>query len=878
MPRVASRKGRLRTADVETDETVHFRDLMLSEPVMRGLLDSGFERPSPIQLQGIPVGLVGTDLIAQAKSGTGKTCVFAVVVLESLCPERSVPQAVVLAPTREIAVQIGQVLSAIGSHCTGLALEVLIGGMAIQKDRERLRCCNVVVGTPGRLCALLGEGSLPGEAVRMLVLDEADKLMDDIFLPDLEYVVGALPQRKQILALSATYTDGQRELLTRWMRDPTTVLLDADSVSLRGVAQQYQVVAPLGHATGQYALFEGKATALLQLLGVVAFHQCLVFLNTRARAYDLVATLNHHGYPAAFISGDLPQQQRNAAMANMRSLRLRVLVSTDLTSRGVDVERVNLVINLDLPRCAETYIHRVGRTGRFGTRGLAIALVGSDELPVLSGMVKSLNSSIEPIGSQVKQVTCASVDIDVNVDSASASDNVIDDEPQQRGTDAAESSDRGIRVSTEASGRGANDTRGMSAQTGTVEDEAAAAQLARLKQLRKQAAAKESDALELRRHQKAAGGSRVEDRAGRQWSKSRDFKACGLRVSFSDGSTITEGDATELPKLFRKFGEIRSTQFRVGKMHGWVDFVDTSIAMAARIRDAVNGIVAADAQLEAASGSSSSGNDSVSRQLVVQPWANGSAASITEGSARQDHSNPDGSSEQQSRPANSTMQPRDALATDGKNDGANGLPSPGSIVWAKYTVDSLWYRAKVTELIRVGGGGQSESSNDEDFEDGDGPGATVAHDSLRVAVTYLGYGNFEVLPLSSVWPCVPEPEPEPDYPSATWMRDLSSQKHPSTHAEATSYKSTPQPSNQRNAKGSVGEANVCYGHPWYVDHLMSAFLHVARPVSRTAAMPIAPFPFPRSAFEIGSPQDHRQWQWRWRWPSPPPSHQRKDGE
>jgi len=171
MPRVASHKGRQRTADVTTAETVHFRDLMLSEPVLCGLLDSGFERPSPIQLQAIPVGLFGTDLIAQAKSGTGKTCVFAVAVLERVHAARPVPQAVVLAPTREIAVQIGEVIRAIGSHCDGLALEVLIGGVGIHRDRERLRCCNVVVGTPGRVCALLAEGSLPGDAVRMLVLD-----------------------------------------------------------------------------------------------------------------------------------------------------------------------------------------------------------------------------------------------------------------------------------------------------------------------------------------------------------------------------------------------------------------------------------------------------------------------------------------------------------------------------------------------------------------------------------------------------------------------------------------------------------------------------------------------------------------------------------
>ena len=893
MPRVASRQGRLRTADVATDETVLFRDLMLSEPVLRGLLESGFERPSPIQLQAIPVGLFGTDLIAQAKSGTGKTCVFAVVVLESVRAERPVPQAVVLAPTREIAVQIGHVFSAIGSHCAGLALEVLIGGMAIQRDRERVRCCNVVVGTPGRVCALLAEGSLSGEAIRMLVLDEADKLMDDIFLPDLGYIVGALPQRKQILALSATYTSEQRDLLTGWMRDPTMVLLDADSVSLRGVAQRYKVVAPLGQATGQYALFEGKATALLQLLGMTAFHQCLVFLNGRARAHDLVATLNHHGYPAAFIGGDLPQQQRNAAMASMRSLRLRVLVSTDLTSRGVDVERVNLVINLDLPRCAETYIHRVGRTGRFGTHGLAIALVGNNELSVLLDMVRSLNSSIEPIGS-LEQVTPADTAVSIDADSVSGNGKDIDGQ-QQRSTRAVGLTGIGIHGSTELGGSsvslvgdagvgaGTDADADASARCGglwpaqvpTLEDDAAAAQLARLKHLRQQAATKESDALGLRRHQKAASRSLVDGaRARRQRSKSGEFNACGLRVSFSDGSAITEADATGLPDLFRKFGKIHSTQFLVGKKHGWVDFADASIETAARVRDAVNGNVhPADTQLRVASASS---NDI--RQLVVQPWANGSELSVTDGFIHADQSELDTASAEQTRSKTPTVQRSRTVTADSKKLGGNGLPSPGSIVWAKYTVDGLWYKAEVNELIQVGGG-VCRFSHDDDSEGETEPDSDS--DGLRVAVTYLGYDNFEVLPVSNIWHGAPEldPSPEPKLEAAVGTRTA----HASSVHENMSER-PPHSVHQTVAPdGTTGLGSVCYGHPWYIDHLMLvAAQHTAQACPRAATVPIAPFPIapfpiPRSDFDHGTPPDQRQWQWRWRWPPPPASHWRATG-
>ena len=878
MPRVASRQGRLRTADVATDETVLFRDLMLSEPVLRGLLESGFERPSPIQLQAIPLGLVGTDLIAQAKSGTGKTCVFAVVVLESVQPERPVPQAVVLAPTREIAVQIGHVFSAIGSHCTGLALEVLIGGMAIQRDRERVRCCNVVVGTPGRVRALLAEGSLPGEAVRMLVLDEADKLMDDIFLPDLGYIVGALPQRKQILALSATYTAEQRDLLTGWMRDPTMVLLDADSVSLRGVAQRFMVVAPLGQATGQYALFEGKATALLQLLGRTAFHQCLVFLNGRARAHDLVETLNHHGYPAAFIGGDLPQQQRNAVMASMRSLRLRVLVSTDLTSRGVDVERVNLVINLDLPRCPETYIHRVGRTGRFGTHGLAIALVGSQELSVLLDMVRSLNSSIEPIESQL-ELTPADTAVSIHSDSVSGYGKDIDGQ-QQRSTHAVGFTHIGIHADTELGGSSVSFVGDVGVGVGTdadadasarcggllpaqvpsVEDDAAAAQLARLKHVREQAATKESDALELRRHQNAAGRSLVDGtRARRQRSKREEVNACGLRVSFVDGSAITEADATGLPDLFSKFGKIHSTQFLVGKKHGWVDFADASFGMAARVRDAVNGTVhPADTQLTVASGSSNG-----IRQLVVQPWANGSEICVTEGSIHDDQSGLSAASAQQTRSTIPTVQRPRALTTRSKNLGGNVLLSPGSIVWAKYTVDGLWYKAEVNELIRVKGG-ECRSLRDEDAE-----GETESDsdsDGLRVAVTYLGYNNFEVLPVSSIWQGAPELDSEPKLEAAAGTQTAYASSVGENMCEPPLHSV-----HQAVAQdGTTGLDSVCYGHPWYIDHLMLAVAqHTAQACRRASTVPIAPFPFDHGSAPY---QRHRH-----RWPAPPVSQWRTTG-
>jgi superfamily II DNA/RNA helicase len=393
MVRVASRPGRARTSDVapllEEDANITFRELMLSEAVLRGLLEAGFDRPSPIQLMAIPVGKFGTDLVAQAKSGTGKTCVFSVIVLEGLNLARRVPQALIVAPTREIAVQICSVVNAIGEFCEGLRVGSFIGGLDIVRDRKRLQHCHVIVGTPGRLCALVAEGSLAVATVRTLVLDEADKLLEETFMGDLEYIVQALPARKQVLAFSATYTAEQKACLSGWMRDPTLCLLDADRVSLQGVTQYYEEVGmPPGiekqdrHAA-RTALLCVKAQALLRILDQTPFHQCVVFMNGCAEAHDLVATLVHHGTKLTFLSlkltclrlkltffGRIPrglhrrrpetgthtppllvlyavlhirregwcacstkQEQRNSVMASLRALRLRVLVSSDLTAR-----------------------------------------------------------------------------------------------------------------------------------------------------------------------------------------------------------------------------------------------------------------------------------------------------------------------------------------------------------------------------------------------------------------------------------------------------------------------------------------------------------------------------------------------------------------
>ena len=403
MPRLAhdTGDGRQRTSDVrqtnaggEDDDNagIGFVDMLLSAPTLAGLRGAGFARPSPVQLAAIPLATFGSDVIAQAKNGTGKTCVYAVAALEQLQLERAVPQVLVLAPTRELAQQSAHVICEVGSAHGGLQCHCFIGGTPLRHDRQALEACHVVVGTPGRVAGLVAEGVLRVESLRLLVFDEADKLLQPDFQADIGTIVDALPPRRQTLSLSATYSSHQIAQLRRWMRDPQVLRVGAEGRSLRGVEQRYCLVAPLADARlpAELALHAAKVQRLLRLLDSLRFCQCIIYLNHRSLAHELVRTLADAGFPAVLTAGDLPQEQRTRAMELLRGFSARVLVSTDLTARGVDVESVDLVVNLDIPTATATYVHRVGRTGRFGTRGTALSLVSASELLTLQRLARQL--------------------------------------------------------------------------------------------------------------------------------------------------------------------------------------------------------------------------------------------------------------------------------------------------------------------------------------------------------------------------------------------------------------------------------------------------------------------------------------------------------
>lgn len=366
-----------RSGDVRSTEDVTFANLLLSGATLSGLRKAGFEKPSPVQLQAIPLGLCGFDLIVQAKSGTGKTCVFSVVSLERVALDTGRLQVLILAPTREIAVQSCDVLNCIGCDYKGLACYAFIGGIARKEDEKKLARCHIGVGTPGRIKQLIELGAMNMSSVRLFVLDEADKLLHESFEETVSWIYASLPESKQVIALSATYPTEMAVLLKKYLNNPSVVRLGADDPTLLGLAQFYKVV-PHNHHPG--TVFKHKFQAVVGILRKVQFSQCLIFINSQARAKSLVDALRAEKLPADLIAGSQTQTERLTMLARLKGFKCRILVSTDLTARGIDAEQVNLVINYDMPWDAETYLHRTGRAGRYGTSGTCISFVTSEEL------------------------------------------------------------------------------------------------------------------------------------------------------------------------------------------------------------------------------------------------------------------------------------------------------------------------------------------------------------------------------------------------------------------------------------------------------------------------------------------------------------------
>ncbi|KFB47002.1 AGAP005391-PA-like protein [Anopheles sinensis] len=364
---------KVRTADVVLDSSLLFERMPLSDPVKQALARNNFIHPSPIQARAIPLARCDFDLLVQAKAGTGKTLVFAITIVESHDPEVGFPQSLTIVPTREIAVQVESVLNRIGAEVANFKARSFIGGMEISVDRKNLQNCSAVVGTPGRIRHLIKSNVLNTSYIRTLVMDEADTLLDASMRGDINKIVAALPDKRQTIVCSATfYNDRDRELL-RYLNEKFIGVTPKREVPLLFGIKQF--VRELPDEPDNIKDLLAKVGVLNEIFRQITFTQCVVFANTTAKAETYCTYLKKAGWPTEVINGAMEQRLRLKAIDDFRSFRSRVLIATNLIARGIDVENVNLVINADVPKDNATYLHRIGRAGRFGTRGIAITLV-----------------------------------------------------------------------------------------------------------------------------------------------------------------------------------------------------------------------------------------------------------------------------------------------------------------------------------------------------------------------------------------------------------------------------------------------------------------------------------------------------------------------
>ncbi len=347
--------------------TTDFTSLNLREEVVQAITELGYSEPTPIQSAMIPIMLSGKDVIGQAQTGTGKTAAFALPILQNFKPDRYV-QALILAPTRELALQVADSMIQYGKHMDVRVLAVY-GGQPYGPQISRLnRGVDVVVGTPGRLLDLIERNALNLKHVRIVVLDEADEMLNMGFIEDVEKILAETPEDRQTALFSATLPARIRSLASRFMRDPQSVLIKRETLTLASTEQRYYLV----HEAD-------KTNALTRLFEIEPIKSALIFARTRAETAILANELVVRGIPAEAIHGDLDQNARERVLGRFRANQLKVLVATDVAARGLDIEDISHVFNYHLPDDAEVYIHRIGRTGRAGKTGIAITLLSPRE-------------------------------------------------------------------------------------------------------------------------------------------------------------------------------------------------------------------------------------------------------------------------------------------------------------------------------------------------------------------------------------------------------------------------------------------------------------------------------------------------------------------
>jgi len=372
------------TIDAQQPES-GFDGFGFSEALLKTLADKGYSEPSPIQKAAFPELMLGRDLVGQAQTGTGKTAAFALPLLERLASGQKTPQALVLAPTRELAMQVADSFKAYSAGHPHLKVLAVYGGTDFRSQINTLRRgVDVVVGTPGRVMDHMRQGTLDTSGLRSLVLDEADEMLRMGFIDDVEWILEQLPQERQVVLFSATMPPEIRRLSKRYLKDPAEVTIRTKDQEGKRIRQR-SITVPMPH----------KLEALQRVLDACGGEGVIIFARTKAITLTVAETLEAGGHQVAVLNGDVPQNQRERTVERLRSGSVDILVATDVAARGLDVDRIGLVINYDMPFDSEAYVHRIGRTGRAGRTGEAVLFVTPRERRFINNLERATGQPIE---------------------------------------------------------------------------------------------------------------------------------------------------------------------------------------------------------------------------------------------------------------------------------------------------------------------------------------------------------------------------------------------------------------------------------------------------------------------------------------------------
>ncbi|MEP9153986.1 DEAD/DEAH family ATP-dependent RNA helicase [Enterobacter cloacae] len=361
-----------------------FADLGLKAPILEALNDLGYEKPSPIQAECIPHLLSGRDVLGMAQTGSGKTAAFSLPLLNNIDPDLRAPQILVLAPTRELAVQVAEAMTEFSKHMRGVNVVALYGGQRYDVQLRALRQGpQIVVGTPGRLLDHLKRGTLDLSKLSGLVLDEADEMLRMGFIEDVETIMAQIPEGHQTALFSATMPEAIRRITRRFMKEPQEVRIQSSVTTRPDISQSYWSVYGMR-----------KNEALVRFLEAEDFDAAIIFVRTKNATLEVAEALERNGYNSAALNGDMNQALREQTLERLKDGRLDILIATDVAARGLDVERISLVVNYDIPMDSESYVHRIGRTGRAGRAGRALLFVENRERRLLRNIERTMKLTI----------------------------------------------------------------------------------------------------------------------------------------------------------------------------------------------------------------------------------------------------------------------------------------------------------------------------------------------------------------------------------------------------------------------------------------------------------------------------------------------------